>query len=98
MVVDDVCGIGKTIGVTFRGAKENMFNVLSQVGKGKQEFYVAKYLCKFIVDNNLVDLPFNWFIVDNNLVDLPFHGPKFTWFKGDDISMSHLDRFLLSKE
>jgi hypothetical protein len=31
-------------------------------------------------------------------VDLPFHGPKFTWFKGDDISMSHLDRFLLSEE
>jgi hypothetical protein len=37
MVVDDIWGIGQTIGVTFRGAKENMFNVLSRAGKGKKE-------------------------------------------------------------
>jgi hypothetical protein len=37
MVVDDVCGIGKTIGVTFRGDKENIFHVLSRAGNGKKE-------------------------------------------------------------
>jgi hypothetical protein len=43
-------------------------------------------------------VPFNRFIEDNNLVDLPLHGRKFTWFKGDGLSMSRLDRFLLSEE
>jgi hypothetical protein len=43
-------------------------------------------------------IPFSWFIEDNNLVDLPLHGRKFTWFKGDCLSMSRLDRFLLSYE
>jgi hypothetical protein len=43
-------------------------------------------------------VPFNRFIDDNNLVDLPLIGRKFTWFKGDGLSMSRLDRFLLSKE
>jgi hypothetical protein len=37
MVVDDVCGIGKTIGVSFMGDKENMFQVLSRAGNGKKE-------------------------------------------------------------
>jgi hypothetical protein len=32
--VEDVRGIGKTIGLTFRGGKENMFRVLSRGGKG----------------------------------------------------------------
>jgi hypothetical protein len=36
MVVDDVWGIGKTIGLMFRGDKENMFNVLSRAGEGKK--------------------------------------------------------------
>jgi exonuclease III len=43
-------------------------------------------------------IPFNMFIEDNNLVDLPLHGRKFTWFKGDGLSMSRLDRFLISEE
>ncbi|WJX34558.1 hypothetical protein P8452_22662 [Trifolium repens] len=43
-------------------------------------------------------IPFNQFIEDNNLVDLPLLGRKFTWFKGDGLSMSRLDRFLLSEE
>jgi hypothetical protein len=47
------------------------------------EFYVAKG---------------SRFIEDNNLVDIPLHGRKFTWFKGDGLSMSRLDRFLLSEE
>jgi hypothetical protein len=34
-VVEDVQDIGKTIELTFRGGKENMFQVLSRVGKGK---------------------------------------------------------------
>jgi hypothetical protein len=37
VVVDDVLGIRQTIGVTFRGDKENMFNVLSRASKGKKE-------------------------------------------------------------
>ncbi|KAK2403399.1 DNA-(apurinic or apyrimidinic site) endonuclease [Trifolium repens] len=47
---------------------------------------------------SLDHVPFNRFIDDNNLVDLPLIGRKFTWFKGDGLSMSRLDRFLLSKE
>jgi hypothetical protein len=43
-------------------------------------------------------VPFNRFIEDNNLVDLSLHDRKFTWFKGDGLSMSRLDRFLLSEE
>ncbi|MCI28325.1 cysteine-rich receptor-like protein kinase, partial [Trifolium medium] len=42
--------------------------------------------------------PFNQFIEDSGLVDLPLGGRKFTWFKGDGISMSRIDRFLLSEE
>jgi exonuclease III len=47
---------------------------------------------------SLDHIPFNRFIEDNNLVDLPLNGRKFTWFKGDGLSMSRLDRFLLSEE
>ncbi|MCI04813.1 endonuclease/exonuclease/phosphatase family protein, partial [Trifolium medium] len=43
-------------------------------------------------------IPFNRFIEDNNLIDLPLSGRNFTWFKGDGLSMSRLDRFLLSEE
>jgi exonuclease III len=41
---------------------------------------------------------FNRFIDDNFLVDLPMYGRIFTWYKGDGLTMSRLDRFLLSKE
>jgi hypothetical protein len=37
MVVDDVRGIGQTIGVTFKGDNDNMFNVLSRAGRGIKE-------------------------------------------------------------
>ncbi|GAU48515.1 hypothetical protein TSUD_244350 [Trifolium subterraneum] len=47
---------------------------------------------------SLDHIPFNSFIDDNNLIDLPLSGRKFTWFKGDGLSMSRLDRFLLSEE
>ena len=30
---EDVCGIGKTIGLKFNGDKNNMFDVLSGVGR-----------------------------------------------------------------
>ncbi|CAJ2642053.1 unnamed protein product [Trifolium pratense] len=43
-------------------------------------------------------VPFNHFIDANNLIDLPLIGRKFTWFKGDGLAMSRLDRFLLSEE
>ncbi|CAJ2633139.1 exodeoxyribonuclease-like [Trifolium pratense] len=43
-------------------------------------------------------IPFNRFIEDNNLIDLPLVSRKFTWYRGDDFSMSRLDRFLLSEE
>ncbi|GAU27978.1 hypothetical protein TSUD_373730 [Trifolium subterraneum] len=45
-------------------------------------------------NDNLV--PFNQFINDNSLIDLPLRGRKFTWYRGDGLSMSRLDRFLLS--
>jgi len=34
---------------------------------------------------------FNKFIVDSFLVDFPICGRLFTWFKGDDVSMSRID-------
>jgi len=42
--------------------------------------------------------PFNLFIEDNLLIDLPPCGRHYTWFKGDGLSMSRLDRFLLSED
>jgi hypothetical protein len=39
---------------------------------------------------------FNNFIDDGALVDLPLCGRLFTWYRGDGVSMSRLDRFLLS--
>jgi len=40
---------------------------------------------------------FNKFINDGSLVDLPICGRLFTWYRGDGVSMSRLDRFLLSE-
>jgi len=39
---------------------------------------------------------FNKFIEDSFLVDMPICGGLFTWYQGDEYSMSRLDRFLLS--
>jgi hypothetical protein len=41
--------------------------------------------------------PFNNFIDDHYLIDLPLCGRNFTWYRGDGLSMSRLDRFLLSE-
>jgi len=41
---------------------------------------------------------FNKFIFDSFLIDLPICGRLFTWFRGDGIYMSRLDRFLLSNK
>jgi len=41
---------------------------------------------------------FNKFIDDSLLIDLPIIGRLFTWYHGDGISMSRLDRFLLSEK
>jgi exonuclease III len=41
---------------------------------------------------------FNNFIDFTMLVDLPLGGRNFTWYRGDGLSMSRLDRFLLSEE
>lgn len=40
---------------------------------------------------------FNSFIDGIVLVDLPLIGHRFTWYRGDNRSMSHIDRFLLSE-
>ncbi|MCI65331.1 hypothetical protein A2U01_0086589 [Trifolium medium] len=37
VAVDNVWGIGKVIGVKFKGDNVNMFSVVSRAGKGKQE-------------------------------------------------------------
>lgn len=39
---------------------------------------------------------FNNFIDGCFLIDLPLYGRLFTWYRGDGISMSRFDRFLLS--
>ena len=41
---------------------------------------------------------FNKFIDDGSFVDLPICGRLFTWYRGDGVSMSRLDRFLLSEK
>ncbi|PNX95462.1 putative sulfate transporter, partial [Trifolium pratense] len=38
LAVDDVWGIGKAIGIKFKGDNVNMFNILSRAGKGKKEY------------------------------------------------------------
>jgi hypothetical protein len=40
----------------------------------------------------------NCFIDEYFLINLPLCGRKFTWYRGDDLSMSRLDSFLLSEE
>jgi len=42
-------------------------------------------------------VPFNQFIEGNFLIDLPLCGRNFTWYRRDGVSMSRLDRFLLSE-
>lgn len=37
MVSDDVCEIGKSVGIKFNGDKNNMFDVLSRVGRKNSE-------------------------------------------------------------
>ncbi|XP_058741846.1 uncharacterized protein LOC131614250 [Vicia villosa] len=39
---------------------------------------------------------FGDFIENCNLVDVPCKGKRFTWYSGDGLSMSRLDRFLIS--
>jgi len=41
---------------------------------------------------------FNTFIADTLLIDFPICECLFTWYRGDGISMSRLDRFLLSEK
>jgi len=36
VVVEDMWGVGKAIGVKFNGDPANMFNVLSRAGRGKK--------------------------------------------------------------
>jgi len=41
---------------------------------------------------------FNNFIDNSSLIDLPICGRLFTWYRGDGVSMSRLDRYLLSEK
>jgi len=54
-----------------------------------------RYVRLHVIQSNIA--PFNRFIDDNSLVDLPLYGRKYTWYKGDDSSMSRLEEFLLSE-
>ena len=49
-------------------------------------------------DDKLETDTFNSFIGDTLLIDLPLCGRLFTWYRGDGISMSRIDRFLLSEK
>jgi hypothetical protein len=51
-----------------------------------------------VVPRQVDHLPFNRFIEENFLIDLPLSGRKYSWYKGDGLTMSRLDRFLLSEE
>ncbi|MCH81872.1 hypothetical protein A2U01_0002665 [Trifolium medium] len=41
---------------------------------------------------------FNNFILNGEFVDLPMAGKRFTWWRSNGLSMSRLDRFLLSED
>jgi exonuclease III len=41
---------------------------------------------------------FDDFIVDSEAIDLPLIGRRFTWYKAGGVSMSRIDRFLISNE
>ena len=41
---------------------------------------------------------FNLFIEDNYLIILPLCGRRITWYHRDGLSMSRLDRFMLSED
>lgn len=41
---------------------------------------------------------FNHFISEMDLVDIPVLGKRYTWFSGDGIAKSRLDRFLLTED
>ena len=41
---------------------------------------------------------FNNFIDSSFLIDLPICGRLFTWYRGDGVSLSRLDRFLVSSK
>jgi hypothetical protein len=43
-------------------------------------------------------ISFNNFIDENFLIDLPLGGRKFSWYRGDGLTMSHLDMFLIYEE
>jgi len=49
------------------------------------------------VNNNVDSAAFNLFIDFNFFIDMPLCGRNFTWYRGDGLSMSRLDRFLLSE-
>ncbi|GAU49673.1 hypothetical protein TSUD_91110 [Trifolium subterraneum] len=92
------------------GAKQVLLDSLSgrlQALEGKRVFVCGDFNAVRRVDerqsrrarpSSVDHIPFNRFIDENNLVDLPLSGRKFTWFKGDGLPMSRLDRFLLSED
>lgn len=55
------------------------FNVVCRVEEGRVVGLILR---------SLDYVPFDSFIEDNFLVNLSLHKRKFTWFKGDDNSMS----------
>jgi len=50
-----------------------------------------------LVDNREDFFRFNHFIDGNLLLDLPLCGQNYAWYRGDGVSMSRLDRFILSE-
>ncbi|WJX63191.1 hypothetical protein P8452_48110 [Trifolium repens] len=92
------------------GAKQRLWDSLSErlqaLGQSRVcicgDFNAVKHVEErrsYRIGSRSVDhIPFNRFIDDNSLIDLPLIGRKFTWYKGDGLSMSRLDRFLLSEE
>lgn len=49
-----------------------------------------------VIDRQVDSVNFNNFIDGCFLIDLPLCGRLFTWYRGDGVTMSRLDRFLLS--
>jgi len=63
------------------------FNAVRSIEERRGRTYATDYVAY---------APFNQFIDGNFLIDLPLCGRSFTWYRGDGIAMSRLDRFLLS--
>ncbi|GAU46142.1 hypothetical protein TSUD_143240 [Trifolium subterraneum] len=85
------------------GQEFSVANVYGPCDPGRIKSCGTRSLCGFRLwgdqgPRTLDHVVFNLFIDDTTMINLSLCGRKYTWFKGDGLSMSRLDRFLLIGE